>query len=198
MVVRLLETFFDHDADPRSRLVLALPIGWYVDVPRGKTTGGTFENVPVCTSPDEAGCVVAYRTYEAGASPRVPAGDHGARAGDVNVCVNPAAVGSDALAPLSRAYLRVSDISRRYLHTEGIDTPFVELPGFYQGQCVEGGDAKGFRYLAISTVAGDARSNPVTYQRLPLYKYVGLHVLDLQLPQGDVVDLVTRHAAALR
>jgi hypothetical protein len=196
MVIRLLKTFFDHDADLRSRLVLALPIGWYVEVPRGKTTGGTFESVPVCASPDEAACVVAYRTYEAGASPSVPAGDHGPRAGDVSACVNPAAVGSDALAPLSRAYLRVSDVSRRYLHTEGVDTPFVELQGFYQGQCVEG--PGGFGYLAISTVAGDARKNPVTYGRLPLYKYVGLHVLDMQLAQGDVVDLVTRHAAALR
>jgi hypothetical protein len=175
MVVRLLEGFFDHDADLRSRLLLALPIGWYVDVPRGKTTGGTFE---------------------AGANPSVPAGDHGPRAGDVSVCVNPAAVGSGALALLSRAYLRVSGVSRRYLHAEGIDTPFVELPGFYQGQCVEG--PGGFGYLAISTVAGDPRGNPVSYERLPLYRYVGLHVLDMQLAQGDVVALVSRHAAALR
>jgi hypothetical protein len=194
MVIRLLETFFDHDADLRSRLVLALPVGWYVEVPRGKTTGVTFENVPVCTSPDEAGCVVAYRTYEAGA--RVPVGEHGPRGGDVGVCVNPAAVGSDALAPLSRAYLRVSDRTRRYLHTEGIDTPFVELDGFYQAQCVEG--PGGFRYLAIATTAGDARPNPVAYERLPLFKFVGLHVLDMQLPQGDLVELVKRHAAALR
>jgi hypothetical protein len=194
MVIRLLARFFDHDAELRSRLVLALPIGWYVEVPRGKTTGGTFENVPVCTSPDEAGCIIAYRSYEAGSS--VPVVEHAPRAGNVSVCVDPAAVGSDALTPLSRAYLRVSDVSRRYIHTEGIDTPFVALESFYRGQCVEG--PGGFSYLAISTAPGDPRANPVAYERLPLHKYVGLHVLDVQLAQGDLVDLVTRHVSALR
>jgi hypothetical protein len=194
MVIRLLKTFFDHDAELRSRLVLAMPIGWYVEVPRGKTTGGTFENVPICTSPDEGGCVVAYRTYEAGSN--VQLADRGPRAGNVNVCVDPAAVGSDALAPLSRAYLRVSEGSRRYLHTEGIDTPFVELEGFYQGQCVEG--PEGFRYLAISAAAGDPRKNPVTYELLPLHKHIGLHMLDFQLLEGDLVNLVTRHVGVLR
>jgi hypothetical protein len=192
MVIRLLQRFFDHDASLRSRLVLALPIGWTVEVPRGNTKGGTFENVPVCTSPDEVGCVVAYQSYEAGPAGR-PRRDR-LREGNVSVCVNPATVGSDAVTSFSRAYLRVSETSRRYLHVEGVDTPFVELEGYYQGQCADGPD--GVRYLAVSTLPGDSRNNPVDYARLPLHQYIGLHVLDMQIPQGDLVDLVTRHVRA--
>jgi hypothetical protein len=191
MVVRLLQHVFDRDAELRKRLLLALPVGWYVEVPRGKTTGGTFENVPVCTAPDQSGCVVAYRSYEAGASVR--AGEHGPRDGDVSVCVNPAAVGSDAVAPFSRAYFDMSEYTRRFVHVDGVGTPFLELDGFYRGQCVDG--EGGVRYLAISTVPGDRRQNPASYAKLPLHQFVGLHVLDMLLPQGDVVDLVARHVA---
>jgi hypothetical protein len=193
MVIRLLQHVFDRDAALRSRLVLALPVGWFVEVARGKTTGGTFENVPVCSKPDESGCVISYRSYEAGAD--VHPRDHAPREGEAATCVNPAAVGSDALTTFSRTYLRLTPGSRRYYHLEGIETPFVELDGLYQGQCVDG--PGGARSLAISTVPGDPRKNPIDYERLPLHKYIGLHVLDLQLPQGDIVDLVSRHAAAV-
>lgn len=195
MVIRLVQRFFDHDDALRSRLVLALPVGWYVEVPKGKTKGATFENVPLCTSPDEAGCVLAYRSYEAAGS-KQRAGGHSLKDGDVGACVNPAAIGSDALTPLSRTYFRVSNQTRRYLHTSDIETPFVAFDGFYQAQCADGPD--GVRFLAISTAPGDARQDPVQYPLLPLHKYIGLHVLDMQLAQGDLVDLVARHVARLR
>jgi hypothetical protein len=194
MVIRLLQRFFDHDAELRARLVLAMPIGWYVETPRGKRTGGTFENVPVCATPDEAGCVVAYRTYEAAFD--VKASGHAPRGGDASVCVNPAAVGSGASAKFSRAYLRAGDRARRYLRVEDVTTPFVELDGFYQGQCLETPD--GFGYLSVATAPGDARKDPVDADRLPLHRFVGMHVLDVQLLQGDLVDLVKRHAAGMR
>ncbi|HEY2512129.1 MAG TPA: DUF3089 domain-containing protein [Polyangiaceae bacterium] len=195
MVIRLLQRFFDHDDALRSRLVLALPVGWYVEVPKGKTTGATFESLPICTSPDEAGCVLSYRSYEAAGS-NTRSGGHGPKDGDVSACVNPAAVGSDALTPLSRTYFRVSDQTRRYVHTSGIDTPFVAFDRFYQARCTDG--PSGVRFLAVSTAPGDARQDPVQYPLLPLHKYIGLHVLDLQLAQGDLMDLVARHVAALR
>ena len=194
MVIRLVKQFFDHDDALRARLVLAMPIGWYVEAPKGKTKGATFENVPLCTSPDEAGCVVAYRSYEAtGSNARV--GDHGPKDGDVSACVNPAAVGSDAIAPLSRAYFALNPFTRRFIHASGIDTPFLELDRFYQAQCSDGPD--GFRFLGISTAPGDARKDPVAYGLLPLHKYIGTHILDMALAQGDLEDLVARHVAAL-
>jgi len=142
MTVRLLQRFFDHDAELQARLVLGLPIGWEVFVPRGKTRGATFENLPLCTSPTEAGCVVTYRSYEAGSNPH--GGDHAPHEGNVSVCVNPAAVGSDGLTSFSRSYLRLGGSAQRYLHLDGIETPFVEFDGFYQGQCADGPNGCGW------------------------------------------------------
>ena len=201
MVVRLLQRFFDGDPALRSRLVLGMPVGWNVEVPKGKTVGATFANIPVCTKVDETGCVIAYRSHEAGLVPAP--GRSAPRAGNESVCVNPASIGKDgnadanARARFSRSYFSANPRLRRYIHSDGVTTPFLELRDFYSGQCVDGPD--GYRYLAISLVGapGDTRENPVSYDRLPLHKQIGLHVLDLQLPQGDLVDLVARRAALL-
>ena len=56
-----------------------------------------------------------------------------------------------------------------------------------------------FRYLAVSLVKapGDVRDNPIAFDRLPLHKQIGLHVIDVQLAEGDLVDSVARRAAQI-
>ena len=66
MVVRLLRRFFEGDPVLRERLLLAMVIGGTVEVPQGRLTGGTFTSIPVCSRPDELGCVVAFRTHREG------------------------------------------------------------------------------------------------------------------------------------
>jgi hypothetical protein len=196
MIVRLLKRFFDADAALRARLLVAMPIGGEVEVPAGKVAGATFANLPLCTKPDETACVVAYRSHEAGSV--VAPGREAPRPGNVTACVNPAGLGDAALHPLARAYLPLGRRGRRWMRgASDIETPFVELEGFYAAQCVEG--PGGYRYLAVSLVntPGDTRTNPVDYGSLPLHKVLGLHVLDLQLPQGDLLNLVARRAAAV-
>ncbi len=196
MVVRLLQRFFDHDPAMRARLLLAMPIGTDVEVPKGKTMGGTFANIPVCTKQDEVGCVIAYRSHEDGAT--VSPGPNAPREGNESVCVNPARFAGDDPQVLSRAYLPVSERSRRWMHgLEGIETPFVELGDFYAARCVDG--PGGYRYLAISVASapGDVRKNPLDFEQIPLWKQFGLHVLDFQIPQGELINLVARRAAAL-
>ena len=202
MVVRLLRKFFDSDPVMRARLLLALPIGGDVETAPGKSAGGTLANIPLCTKTDETACVVAYRSYEAGApmASGRQAGPHHVP-GNVAACVNPAGFSDgegNAKRVLSRAYFPVTKRTRHWVHADDVETPFVELGDFYAAQCVEGSD--GYRYLAISLVGagGDQRSSPVDFRAAPLRKYLGLHVLDLQLAQGDLVDLVARRAAALR
>ena len=90
-----------------ARLVLAMPIGGTVEVPRGRLTGGTFATLPVCTRPDELGCVVAFRTHRAGSD--VDPGSRLAPApGRTSVCVNPASAGGDERRAFSRTYLPVT------------------------------------------------------------------------------------------
>ena len=47
----------------RKQLVSAILLGGNVLVPEGGTVGGTFENVPSCTSATDTSCVIAYSSF---------------------------------------------------------------------------------------------------------------------------------------
>ena len=49
-LIKLLRSQVDDDAALRSRMVAALILGGNVQVPVGKTVGGTFANIPACTA----------------------------------------------------------------------------------------------------------------------------------------------------
>jgi hypothetical protein len=195
MVVRLLHALFDDDPAMRARLLVAMPLGADVDVPEGKTVGGTFASIPACASPDQLSCVVAYRTYRAGRPAR--SWDGPPPRGRRSVCVNPADVAGNQRRLLSGAVLPTRS---KYRTPEGMGaewatTPFIVLRDFYEAECVDGSD--GFRYLAVEAAprSGDTRVNPVDFDNV-IWKYqLGLHLLDFQLAQGDLVQMVKRRAA---
>lgn len=196
MVARLVRRFFDGDPALRARLLVAMPIGGNIDAPRGRTEGGTFANVPQCTSSTQTGCVVAYRTYAAGA-PANP-GPAAPQDGNTTICVNPADVEHNTLHALNGAYYPLNDRVRPFMRgVDGVATPWVRFRDLYAGRCVEGDD--GFRYLEISLAAhpGDVRVNPVDFDKVPGRRTLGLHILDFQLLQGDLLDQVAARVAAL-
>jgi len=191
MVIRLLRRFFEGNAAMRARLLLAMPIGAEVDVAAGRVSGGTFADLPVCTRPNETGCIVAYRTHAAG---EVVDPDRWAPpSGRETVCVDPSALDRDPAAdggPEFRGVTRgVSDVT----------TPFVVVPDFYVARCVRGPGGYGYLEASPQPMAGDPRLSPVDLRdRRFRFGKLGLHVLDMQLAQGDLVDMVTRRAAALQ
>jgi hypothetical protein len=177
----------------RARLLLALPIGGDVDVPDGATKGGTFANIPLCTSPDELACVVAFRTYHAGRPAH--SWDGPPPRGRRTACVNPADVGGTERHLLSSAVFPTRSKFRQGM--PGADwaaTPFIVLRDFYAAQCVDG--QNGFRYLAVDAAPGpdDSRKNPIDFDGLIWRSQLGLHLLDLQLAQGDLVAMIKRRA----
>ena len=199
MVVRLLRRFFDDDAALRARLLLALPIGGDVDVTPGSTRGGTLKNVPTCTRANETACIVAYRTYSAG---EVIEPDRFAPPpGRETVCVDPAALDRGdppaSTERLSRAYFAIWPGFRRFMHgVSEVRTPFVMVRNFYEARCVRGPGSYAYLEASPAPLAGDRRTSPVDFhdKRLRIGK-LGLHVLDLQLTQGDLVDMVARRVA---
>jgi hypothetical protein len=200
MVIRLLRRFFDDDPAMRARLLLAMPIGGDVDVAGGSVRGGTTKNIPACSRPNEAGCIVAYRTYAAGE--RVDPDRWAPPPGRETVCVDPAAIDRGSARephPLSRTYFAVWPELRG--HMRGIDdvtTPFVLLRDFYTARCVRGPGGYAWLEAAVTSSTSDARTSPVDLRdrRFRIGK-LGLHVLDMQLAQGDLVDMVARRVAAL-
>lgn len=50
----------------RDRLVVALPIGFGLFTPVGEKVGGSFSDIPLCSSVEETGCLIHYRSYPEG------------------------------------------------------------------------------------------------------------------------------------
>jgi hypothetical protein len=199
MVSLLLKRFFDRDPAMRQRLLIAMPIGYALEVSAGKTTGGTFANLPACTRVAETGCVVAYRAFLDGTThePYLSAPS----AGHESMCVDPAALAQRGRQTLSRSFFPVPQRGWLSLFMRGVNdvtTPFVLLRDYYSARCVAG--PNGYRYLAVSERPrpGDQRQSPVNISSSLFRTDLGLHLLDFQLAQGDLVDLVAERAAALR
>ncbi|MEO6772105.1 MAG: DUF3089 domain-containing protein [Kofleriaceae bacterium] len=180
MAARLLRERFDRDPAMRARLLVAMPIGFTVDIPDGATTGGTFATLAPCVRADETGCIVSYLSIRDGDAPnkltnQVPEGHHA-------LCVD----------PTDRATLRES-----VFPAEGkrdIATPYVSVKDFYAAHCTH--DPKGRDYLALREVPqpGDRRPHLVDLDHSA--GGLGLHRYDLQFTQGDLIELVRTKARA--
>ena len=188
MVKRLLVRFFDDDPAMRERLLLAMPIGGDLDVPTGRTTGGTFKNIPFCTRDDELGCVIAYRSHREDSD---VASMQSVPQGRLAICVNPGNVAEQGeRAPLHAFFPRMD----RLRGLEGITTPYVYYRDLYTGRCVDG--PKGQRVLEIAEVdaPGGLRTSPVDLSTWIWGTRMGTHIVDLQFPQGDLIEGVRKRA----
>src|SRR5207247_10971421 len=77
----------------QSRMVSAILMGTTIAVPRGKDVGGAFQQVPLCKSASQTGCVIVYASFRSTVPP--PANTlFGKVAGEgmAAACTNPAAL----------------------------------------------------------------------------------------------------------
>ncbi|HUJ62578.1 MAG TPA: DUF3089 domain-containing protein [Kofleriaceae bacterium] len=177
----LLRDTFDQSDALRPRLLVALPIGFTVDLPDGATTGGTFEHLAPCTRPDETACFVAYMSLRAGDPPSVfaaklPPGHHAA-------CVDPATGPT-----LRESVFPTGDRAGKL----GVTTPYVSVSGFYRAACETFRDGRAFLAIAEAREPGDRRPSLIDLGN-PIG---GLHIYDMQLAQGDLIELVRVKTAA--
>jgi Protein of unknown function (DUF3089) len=203
MVNELIRTEIDPHEDVRERLVAAYIAGAAVAVPEGAVVGGDFQNVPLCTAPDETGCVLTWATFRSTAPPPPTSSFGRPRDGEgVAGCVNPAAVGgesaeltpyfpADASAPILST-LGVGGGSAGWLQGTDITTPFVTLPGLVSGKCASQG---AFNYLSVTVNAdpSDPRADDIGGDLTPEW---GLHLIDVSIVMGDIVERVRDQAAA--
>ncbi|MBX3313330.1 MAG: DUF3089 domain-containing protein [Actinobacteria bacterium] len=201
MLNRLIQEEIDPDEDVRALLVGAYLAGGAVAVPEGATVGGDFAHVPICTDDAEAGCVTTWATFASDSPPPDGTFFGKVRGGDgstVAACANPAGIGEGAV-PL-HVYLP-SERGRSILSppeesgattwladgTGEVDTPFVTLPGLVEGECTT--DANGVNYLeaTVTPADGDRRVTDLGGRLSPEW---GLHLIDVNLVMGDIVDRV--------
>jgi len=200
MLTQLLQDELDPSAatDLRKQLIVALLIGGNVTVPPGGVVGGSFQNLPLCQTADQTGCVIAYHSFAAGYPP-VAGGFNDIGPGMDVACTNPAALGGGQ-AQFSKTYFptHANQPLFEVLSDPGVSTPFVEFPQFYAGECVK--DDTNHSYLRISANPGpgDQRQDLVQYTSPALSPaLLGTHILDYSWPMGDLLDLVATKAATL-
>jgi hypothetical protein len=191
----------------QSRMVSAILLGTTLAVPRGKDVGGTFQHVPLCRSDSQTGCVVTYASFRSTVPP--PANTLFGKVADQNMvaaCTNPAALGGGAgqlHAYLSRTGSTITGTMAPKPWTtltseRPIDTPWVSVPGLLTATCASNESAT---YLEV-TVHGDPadpRVDDITGDLVangqPLANW-GLHLIDVNLSMGNLVDIVGRQAKA--
>ena len=198
VLTQLIKTELDK-SEPEKRLIAALLTGSNVTVPKDKTKGGTFQNVPVCTSDDELGCVLVFASFRSTTPPPESAlFARSADASQVAACTNPAAIGGGS-AEL-HTYLSAggpgasSTPMGEWVKGKKIETPFVSVPGLISGACKFGHSGE---YLEI-TIKGDAAdprtdeiSGDVVSNGTPNADW-GLHLIDIHLTMGNLLDQVQK------
>ena len=191
----------------QSRLVSAILLGATLSVPQGKDVGGSFQHLPLCRKPSQVNCLVTYVSFRATSPP--PANTRFGKVtepGMVAACTNPAALGGGSAA--LHAYLDASGRSivsatpaiPWVVPERPIDTPWVSVPGLLTAQCTSNEHAS---YLEI-TVHGDPADPRTDNIRgdLGVGNQIltdwGLHLIDVNLGMGNLVDIVRNQSRAWR
>lgn len=180
-------------SEAADRMLSALLIGWNVEVPVGKTVGGTFKRTPLCTRVGETGCVVTYMSFRA-TNPPPPGSLFGRTAapGMSIGCTNPARL-SRTTAPLDSYWYAGPGSSPIDWSAQGSPpTPFLRTEALASAACVTG---PGFGYLSVTVNAdgSDARTDSIPGDVVvngSLLPGWGLHLADMNLGQGDLIALV--------
>jgi hypothetical protein len=185
----LLQAVMAHGMDGKpaqARLVAAFLAGDpSLGVPAGKLVGGTFQHIPMCSAAAQTGCVYAWGTYLQ--DDATPSQMFGAVRPDglVSACASPAApTGVEgALKPI---------LPRNPALPAG-DAPYVELLGAFTGSCQLRPSGSGFR---IHVTAGPQAT---LYHELLEHAVIspgwGLHVLDVNLVAGNILDVLAAETA---
>ncbi|HTQ15329.1 MAG TPA: DUF3089 domain-containing protein [Rhizomicrobium sp.] len=189
----------------QKRIVSVILGGTSLEVPKGKDVGGDFKSVPLCHAADQTGCVIAFASFRADVPPPPQSRFGRGRAqGDEAACVNPAAPGGgkgalDAYLPSGRVGLSTEPPVTWVKGGRPVTTPFVKVPGLLTGECVR--DADGAHYLAVTVNAdpADPRTDDIIGDVVRNGKVDaawGLHLLDMNLTMGNLVDVVGAQSAA--
>ena len=198
----LLQAEVDTEPAVLDRLVSALLPGGNVTVQDGKTTGGDFHNIPACGSDADIACVVAYSSFTSApgedslfgrvSSPLNPFHQDAPTKLRV-LCVNPAAPGggSGELTPYLPTGNLDSLLGTGKWPALSAGTPFVSYRDALSARCETKGDAT---WLQIDkSSAGAAARLRLADVESPRW---GLHMVDMSLAMGNLVNLVRSESAA--
>jgi len=185
-----------------ARMISALLLGFNVEVPQGRDVGGSFQRTPLCTRAGQTGCVVTYVSFREGSPP--PEGALFGRAmapGNTVGCTNPAALGGNAAAPLeSYWFAQSASLPSGFAWSSAgpPPAPFLRTAGLVSARCVNEGNI-GYLAVTVNADPADARTD-----RIPgdvafagaVQPGWGIHLVDMNIAQGNLISLVQDQAMA--
>ena len=131
-IIRLLKEVVDPSEAQRSVLISAIMLGGAVAVPEGEDIGAAMQNIPLCRSNEQTGCIITYASFRDTAPP--PANAYFGRPGGMGQpspegemagCTNPAAL-SGGMGVLKSAFVTADWAFTDPALTASITTPFME------------------------------------------------------------------------
>jgi hypothetical protein len=191
----------------QSRLVSALLIGATIPVARGKDVGGAFQHIPLCHAASQTGCLIAYSSFRSTSPP--PANSRFGKVTDPNqeaACANPAALGGGS--GTLHAYLSTggSTITSPQppkpwvVPEKPIATPWVSVPGLLSAQC-KSNEYATYLEITVNAKPTDPRTDDIVGDLVTngqVLKDWGLHLIDVNLTMGNLVEIVGKQAKAWR
>jgi hypothetical protein len=198
MMTRVMQEDVDPSPALRQKLIAALLIGGSIAVPDGEVVGGTFANLPLCTSDAETGCIIAYRTYAEGFPPTNNS-NGGVGPGFDQACTNPAALGGGE-AHFGHTLLPTHTNQPLFTLIPGLPLypPFALYANLYAGECVKDSTNHSYLEIRVRPGPGDVRENRIPFTHIALSPaLLGTHIIDYQWPMGELLSLVATKAAAM-
>jgi pimeloyl-ACP methyl ester carboxylesterase len=197
---QLLIDRFDDDDELRGQLVSALLLGHAaaVQVPEGEVVGGSFANIPLCTSADETGCVIGFDANPAGVETTFYETAAFHLPPSARACVNPASVGSGS-GTLAALVLPRASPTLGSLFPEGVDTAWASYPNIYRSRCADADE----QHVLLVDLATDGEV-PVTPEELQELSYAAsgrafdrnLHGYETYITNADLVRIVEQQIAS--
>ena len=188
-LTQLITNEIDTKAAVRKKIVSALLIGGGVLVPTGKDVGGSFKKMPACRKADQTACIVAYNTF----SQEPPTNSMFGRTvqpGKEVLCVNPAALKRGATG---KAQSLVPTAQLAFGGVPLAPTPWVAMNDLYTTKCASGGGAN---WLQATNIGSSSDKRPRFVAALG--QTWGLHIVDVNIMLGNLLDLVDHQSAAWR
>jgi hypothetical protein len=202
VLTQLIKNELDKEAVD-ERFLTAILAGTNVLVPKDKQVGGSFKHVPLCEKEDQLGCIITYSSFRDNSPP--PDDSLFGTSSDpelVAACTNPAKTGEGS-AEL-HAYLSTkgpgtsSAAMGDWAKDLTVDTFFVSAPGLLSGEC-KFGKTGSYLSIKVNSDADDPRTDEivgdVSTNGMPSAEW-GLHLIDIPLVMGDLLDLTKIKAEA--
>ncbi len=197
LLSELIRSEIEPNPDVAELLIAAYLPGFSVQVPDGELVGGTFASTPLCATPSDTGCVVTWSSYRA-SEPALPGSIFGRNEPPTVAACNPPSAldGSRSITrPLFPAQRSDSVLASLvpsvgagdgWFGDTALEATYAALPEFITIECAQT-DTHRFASVTVNADATDPRADGIQGD---LGAGWGLHLLDVSLVLGDMVELV--------